>query len=108
MQLATVLPGEMVQLYYDIVVKSRGNIALANTPLQALEMCLLRLLAFKPLGNYKVPVQTPQPVSELPQAPLPANTWVLHNKLPPNDKVIIPHFRGYCKSLHLNHYCAND
>ena len=73
MQLATVLPGEMVQLYYDIVVKSRENIALANTPLQALEMCLLRLLAFKPLGNYQVPVQTPQPVSELPQASLSTN-----------------------------------
>ncbi|WP_394260693.1 DNA polymerase III subunit gamma/tau, partial [Moraxella boevrei] len=48
-RLAEQLPSETLQLYYDIVIKSRENIALANTPLQSLEMCLLRLLAFKPL-----------------------------------------------------------
>ncbi len=50
-QLAQHLPSELLQLYYEIVIKSRENIALANTPLQSLEMCLLRLLAFKPLNR---------------------------------------------------------
>ncbi len=48
-QLAQTIPAELLQLYYEIIVKCRENIGLANTPLQALEMCLLRLLAFKPL-----------------------------------------------------------
>lgn len=53
-QLAHIMPAELVQLYYEIVVKSRENISLANTPAQALEMCLLRMLAFKPLRTLQV------------------------------------------------------
>ncbi|MFW2178190.1 MULTISPECIES: DNA polymerase III subunit gamma/tau [unclassified Moraxella] len=62
-QLAQLLPADIIQLYYEIVVKSRDTIALANTPLQALEMALLRLLAFRPLTPQQLtPQQTaPQP-----------------------------------------------
>lgn len=56
-QLAQQLPAELLQLYYDIVVKSRENLALANTPMQALEMCLLRLMAFKPLYRNQIPLR---------------------------------------------------
>lgn len=56
-QLAQQLPAELLQLYYDIVVKSRENLALANTPMQALEMCLLRLMAFKPLHRNQIPLR---------------------------------------------------
>lgn len=52
--LAQQLPAELLQLYYEIVVKSREHLALANTPMQALEMCLLRLMAFKPLHRNQV------------------------------------------------------
>ena len=58
-QLAQQLPAELLQLYYDIVVKSRENLALANTPMQALEMCLLRLMAFKPLHRNQTPLRPP-------------------------------------------------
>lgn len=58
-QLAQQLPAELLQLYYDIVVKSRENLALANTPMQALEMCLLRLMAFKPLHRNQIPLRHP-------------------------------------------------
>lgn len=58
-QLAQQLPAELLQLYYDIVVKSRENLALANTPMQALEMCLLRLMAFKPLHLNQIPLRLP-------------------------------------------------
>ena len=58
-QLAQQLPAELLQLYYDIVVKSRENLALANTPMQALEMCLLRLMAFKPLRRNQIPLRHP-------------------------------------------------
>ena len=58
-QLAQQLPAELLQLYYDIVVKSRENLALANTPMQALEMCLLRLMAFKPLHRNQISLRPP-------------------------------------------------
>lgn len=58
-QLAQHLPAELLQLYYDIVVKSRENLALANTPMQALEMCLLRLMAFKPLHRNQILLRPP-------------------------------------------------
>ena len=40
---------DVLQLYYEIVVQAREGIKLASTPMQALEMCILRLLAFRPL-----------------------------------------------------------
>lgn len=72
-QLAQQLPAELLQLYYDIVVKSRENLALANTPMQALEMCLLRLMAFKPLHRNQIPLRLPianNPGSQSPDSQL--------------------------------------
>ncbi|MBW4010157.1 DNA polymerase III subunit gamma/tau [Moraxella osloensis] len=72
-QLAQQLPAELLQLYYDIVVKSRENLALANTPMQALEMCLLRLMAFKPLHRNQIPLRPPianNPESQSPDSQL--------------------------------------
>lgn len=72
-QLAQQLPVELLQLYYDIVVKSRENLALANTPMQALEMCLLRLMAFKPLHRNQIPLRLPianNPDSQSPDSQL--------------------------------------
>lgn len=57
--LARQIAPPLVQLYYDIIVKAREQLALANTPQQALDMCLLRLLAFKPLAPQFVPVVEP-------------------------------------------------
>lgn len=48
-QLAKVIPADVLQLYYEIAIKSREGIMLATTPMQALEMCILRMLAFRPL-----------------------------------------------------------
>ena len=72
-QLAQQLPAQLLQLYYDIVVKSRENLALANTPMQALEMCLLRLMAFKPLHRNQIPLRPPiasNPDSQSPDSQL--------------------------------------
>ncbi|SUD90998.1 DNA polymerase III subunit gamma/tau [Psychrobacter phenylpyruvicus] len=57
-QLASIITADVLQLYYQIVVQGREQIKLANTPLQALEMCLLRLLAFRPLAINEVPTPT--------------------------------------------------
>ncbi|MES1964679.1 DNA polymerase III subunit gamma/tau [Psychrobacter sp. AH5] len=47
--LAQHISPDVLQLYYEIVVQARESIKLASTPMQALEMCILRLLAFRPL-----------------------------------------------------------
>ena len=78
-QLAQQLPAELLQLYYDIVVKSRENLALANTPMQALEMCLLRLMAFKPLHLNQIPLRHPiasNPDSQSPDSQSPDSQLV--------------------------------
>lgn len=78
-QLAQQLPAELLQLYYDIVVKSRENLALANTPMQALEMCLLRLMAFKPLHRNQIPLRLPianNPDSQSPDSQSPDSQLV--------------------------------
>jgi len=47
--LAQHISPDVLQLYYEIVVQAREGVKLASTPMQALEMCILRLLAFRPL-----------------------------------------------------------
>ena len=46
-QLAQHMSPDVLQLYYEIVVQAREGVKLASTPMQALEMCILRLLAFR-------------------------------------------------------------
>ncbi len=46
--LAQALPGEIVQLDYDIVLGGKRDLELAPDPLTALEMVALRMLAFQP------------------------------------------------------------
>ena len=52
--LAQHLTPDVLQLYYEIVIQAREGIKLASTPMQALEMCILRLLAFRPLPVDKI------------------------------------------------------
>lgn len=61
-ELANRISPEVIQLYYEIVVQAREGMRLANTPMQSLEMCLLRLLAFRPLSDNEVAV-TPPPAT---------------------------------------------
>ena len=65
-ELANRISPEVLQLYYEIVVQAREGIRLANTPMQSLEMCLLRLLAFRPLSDNEVAVT---PVASPPATP---------------------------------------
>lgn len=54
-QLAQQIPAEVLQLYYEIAIKAREAVQLASTPMQALEMGILRLLAFRPLAVDELP-----------------------------------------------------
>ncbi|WP_371829205.1 DNA polymerase III subunit gamma/tau [Moraxella caviae] len=49
-ELAASIPADVLQLYYDIAIRARDGVRLATTPMQALEMGILRLLAFRPLA----------------------------------------------------------
>ncbi|HAR74991.1 MAG TPA: DNA polymerase III subunit gamma/tau, partial [Psychrobacter sp.] len=58
-QLAQHMSPDVLQLYYEIVVQAREGVKLASTPMQALEMCILRLLAFRPLPVDEILVNVP-------------------------------------------------
>ena len=67
--LAKLLTAEDVQLYYQITLMGRKDLALAPSPQQCFEMVMLRMLAFKPAtlsitapSPVKTPTVTPQPV----------------------------------------------
>jgi DNA polymerase-3 subunit gamma/tau len=50
-ELASLLPAEDAQLFYQIAIRGRGEMTLAPDPRTGLEMTLLRMLAFKPAGE---------------------------------------------------------
>ncbi len=54
MQLAALIAPQDIQLYYQIAVQGRADLALALTPEQGFEMCVLRLLAFRPIASGEV------------------------------------------------------
>ncbi|MBE0506638.1 MAG: DNA polymerase III subunit gamma/tau [Marinospirillum sp.] len=73
LQLAAQLPAEEVQLFYQLAIEGRRDLALAPDPRTGLEMTLLRMLAFRPLGIPQVPEIDLFPK---PEAPEPAATPV--------------------------------
>jgi len=61
-ELASSLPADLVQLWYQIAISGRRELPLAPSPLVGFEMCLLRMLAFRPeepsaAGNRPAPVR---------------------------------------------------
>ncbi|MBT9621422.1 DNA polymerase III subunit gamma/tau [Sutterella wadsworthensis] len=75
-ELAALLSPEEVQLYYQIALTGRNDLALAPDEYAGFTMALLRMLAFKPAGLRNVPPQrTPEPVrAALSSAPQSAPT----------------------------------
>ncbi|WII96123.1 DNA polymerase III subunit gamma/tau [Moraxella haemolytica] len=53
LNLSQKISADTLQLYYEIAIKTRESVRLASTPMQALEMGILRLLAFRPLHTYQ-------------------------------------------------------
>jgi len=49
-ELSAAMPAEEVQLFYQIAINGRRDIALAPSPRAGFEMTLLRMLAFRPAG----------------------------------------------------------
>lgn len=76
-QLAGLISAQDLQLYYQIACKGRADLQIAVTQEQGFEMCVLRLLAFRPLQANEVlvaapqntaPTATTQPVAQMEQA----------------------------------------
>lgn len=63
-RLSSAISSDILQLYYEILIKSRDGIHLASTPMQALEMGILRLLAFRPLAEGQVTVLNDTPAKQ--------------------------------------------
>ncbi|NCI79347.1 DNA polymerase III subunit gamma/tau [Acinetobacter kanungonis] len=58
-QLSQLIADQDLQLYYQIACKGRADLQLAVTQEQGFEMCVLRLLAFRPLQPNEVLVSAP-------------------------------------------------
>ncbi|AXY60406.1 MULTISPECIES: DNA polymerase III subunit gamma/tau [Acinetobacter] len=54
--LSQVISAQDLQLYYQVACKGRADLQLAVTQEQGFEMCVLRLLAFRPLSVNELPV----------------------------------------------------
>lgn len=67
MQLSQLVSAQDLQLYYQITCKGRADLQLSVTQEQGFEMCILRLLAFRPLQANEVVVNTQQPVQHVTQ-----------------------------------------
>src|SRR5690606_9968936 len=67
MQLSQLISAQDLQLYYQVACKGRSDLQLAVTQEQGFEMCVLRLLAFRPLQPNEFLVSAPQQVQQ--QAP---------------------------------------
>ncbi|WP_284119074.1 DNA polymerase III subunit gamma/tau [Acinetobacter seifertii] len=59
MQLSKLISAQDLQLYYQIACKGRSDLQLAVTQEQGFEMCILRLLAFRPLAPNEILVSEP-------------------------------------------------
>ncbi|MBP5981976.1 MAG: DNA polymerase III subunit gamma/tau [Halomonas sp.] len=68
LQLASRFTAEDIQLYYQIGIQGRGDMVHAPDLRSALEMTLLRMLAFRPQGVPKPP-RTPLPLRAEPASP---------------------------------------
>lgn len=98
-KLAQHISPDVLQLYYEIVVQAREGIKLASTPMQALEMCLLRLLAFRPLPTDEILVTETNSVADAyikDDAPAPisnseaTNALAVDNNLTHTDLISTP------------------
>src|SRR5690606_6982211 len=56
---ASSLPAETVQLYYQIALKGKEDMPYAPDARSGLEMVLLRMLAFTPVGASTIPATAP-------------------------------------------------
>lgn len=76
-QLSQLIADQDLQLYYQIACKGRADLQLAVTQEQGFEMCVLRLLAFRPLQPNEVLVSTP--TTQIQSAPVLATEQAVSN-----------------------------
>lgn len=75
-EIASRIPAEDLQLFYQIALTGQRDLALAPSPRVGFEMLMLRMLAFRPLadpqGSEAVGARGAEDVSGIPSAPAPA------------------------------------
>ena len=71
MQLSALIAAADLQLYYQVACKGRADLQMAVTQEQGFEMCILRLLAFRPLQPNEVAATSPT-VVQVAAMPAPA------------------------------------
>ena len=84
--LATILPAELVQLWYQVAVTGSRDLALAPTPRVGFEMSLLRMLAFRPAGGEDRPSSGPPSGRREPEPSRSVAVPVMNAPAPPPRK----------------------
>ncbi|WP_461057045.1 DNA polymerase III subunit gamma/tau [Silanimonas algicola] len=77
--LATQVPAELVQLWYQMAIHGARDLALAPTPRVGFEMALLRMLAFKPMPAGDAPGPGPRGGERAPDAARPSSAEPLRS-----------------------------
>lgn len=77
--LAKALAPQDVQLYYQIALKGRDDLALSPTPRIGIEMIALRMMAFRPSQTSLANVIAPQPSAQLIAQPQSAPAAMTHS-----------------------------
>ncbi len=81
MQLSQAISAQDLQLYYQVACKGRADLQLAVTQEQGFEMCVLRLLAFRPLQPNEMPVSQAAATQNLQSAvPQPVHAEMLQQQ----------------------------
>ena len=83
-RLADNLDPQITQLHYEIALNSLGKFHVHPHPKQALELCILRMLAFQPMGEAVTPREEKKnlKISSIPQVEIKkADTFSLHLRL---------------------------
>ena len=82
MQLSQRISAQDLQLYYQVACKGRADLQLAVTQEQGFEMCVLRLLAFRPLQPNEIPLSQASVVTENVQSvvPQPVHSEILQQQ----------------------------
>ena len=89
MQLSQMISAQDLQLYYQVSCKGRADLQLAVTQEQGFEMCVLRLLAFRPLQPNEVLVSaTPQVQQHVPQVDVQAVVHNVQHHVPAQESVV--------------------
>ena len=88
--LAANLDPQITQLHYEIALNSLGNFHVHPHPKQALELCVLRMLAFQPMGDIAAPTEEKKNLKINPKSKIELNNTPIKDPDPLIAEAVTP------------------